>query len=155
MLKSLRVRLIVILAALGISAFYLFSEGPKLGLDLQGGTHLVLEIDDPRETLTPERRADAILRAERIIRTRIDEFGVEEPLIQTVGTERLIVELAAKVDEDRIIDVLKRQAFLEWKLVLPNREVDESLERLDQAIVAAVGEEGLRDKPSAERPPEG
>ena len=154
MLKSLRVRLIVILAALGISAFYLFSQGPKLGLDLQGGTHLVLEIDDPNGTLTPERRADAILRAERIIRTRIDEFGVEEPLIQTVGSERLIVELAGRVDDDRIIDVLKRQAFLEWKLVLPNREVDQSLERLDEAIVAAVGEEGLRDKPSAARSPD-
>ena len=154
MLKSFRVRLIVTLAALGISAFYLFSEGLKLGLDLQGGTHLVLEIDDPDGTLTPERRADAILRAERIIRKRVDEFGVEEPLIQTVGSERLIVELAGLADAEGVIDVLKKQAFLEWKLVLPNREVDQSLERLDQAIVAAIGAEGLREKPSAARPPD-
>lgn len=139
MLKSYRVRLIVILAALGISAFYLFSEGLKLGLDLQGGTHLVFEIDDPHGTLTPERRADAILRAERIIRKRVDQYGVEEPLIQTVGSERLIVELAGLADTEGVIDVLKKQAFLEWKLVLPNSEVDQSLERLDEAIVAAIG----------------
>ena len=151
MLKSFRVRLIVILAALGISAFFLFSEGLKLGLDLQGGTHLVLEIDDPGETLTPERRADAILRAERIIRRRVDQYGVEEPLIQTVGSERLIVELAGLADAEGVIDVLKKQAFLEWKLVLPTREVDQSLERLDQAIVAAIGAEGLRENPPASR----
>jgi len=145
MLKSLRVRLIVILAALGISAFYFFTEGPELGLDLQGGTHIVLEIDDPDGTLTPERRADAIERAERIIRTRIDEFGVEEPLIQRIGAERIIVELAGVEDVDRVIDIINRQAFLEWKLVLPKTEVDQSLERLDRAVVTAIGEQGLRE----------
>ena len=145
MLKSFRVRLIVILAALGISAFYFFSEGLKLGLDLQGGMHLVLEIDDPDETLTPERRADAIERAERIIRTRVDEFGVEEPLIQRIGSERLIVELAGLDDETRAKEIINQQAFLEWKLVLPNTDVDQALERLDRAVVAAIGAEGLRE----------
>ena len=145
MLKSFRVRLIVILAALGISAFYFFSDGLKLGLDLQGGMHLVLEIDDPDETLTPERRADAIERAERIIRTRVDEFGVEEPLIQRIGSERLIVELAGLDDETRAKEIINQQAFLEWKLVLPNTDVDQALERLDRAVVAAIGAEGLRE----------
>ncbi len=145
MLKSFRVRLIVILAALGISAFYFFTDGLKLGLDLQGGMHLVLEIDDPNETLTPEARAAAIERAERIIRTRIDEFGVEEPLIQTIGNERIIVELAGLDDETRAKEIINQQAFLEWKLVLPNTDVDQALERLDRAVVAAIGVEGLRE----------
>jgi len=145
MLKSFRVRLIVILAALGISAFYFFTDGLKLGLDLQGGMHLVLEIDDPDETLTPEARARAIERAERIIRTRIDEFGVEEPLIQIIGTDRIIVELAGLDDETRAKEIINQQAFLEWKLVLPNAEVGQSLERLDRAVVAAIGVEGLRE----------
>ena len=145
MLKSFRVRLIVILAALGISIFYYNTAGLKLGLDLQGGMHLVLEIDDPDGTLTPERRADAIERAERIIRTRIDEFGVEEPLIQKIGSDRLIVELAGLDDETRAKEIINQQAFLEWKLVLPNTEVDQSLERLDRAVVAAIGVEGLRE----------
>ena len=145
MLKSFRVRLIVILAALGIAAFYFFTDGLKLGLDLQGGMHLVLEIDDPDGTLTPERRADAIERAERIIRTRVDEFGVEEPLIQTIGNARIIVELAGLEDETRAKEIINQQAFLEWKLVLANSEVDQSLERLDRAVVAAIGVEGLRE----------
>ena len=145
MLKSFRGRIIVILAVLGLSAGYLWTRGLKLGLDLQGGIHLVLEIDDPDETLTPERRADAIDRAERIIRTRVDEFGVEEPLIQKSGTDRIIVELAGLDDESRAKEIINQQAYLEWKLVLETTEIDPALERLDRAVVAAIGEEGLRE----------
>lgn len=145
MLKSFRVRLIVILAVLGIAIGYYVTDGLKLGLDLQGGMHLVLEIDDPDGTLTPEARARAIERAERIIRTRVDEFGVEEPLIQRSGSDRIIVELAGLDDESRAKEIINQQAFLEWKLVLPNTEVDQSLERLDRAVVAAIGVEGLRE----------
>ena len=144
MLKSFRGRIIVILAAIGLSGGYLWTRGIKLGLDLQGGMHLVLEIDDPDGTLTAERRADGIERAELIIRNRVDEFGVEEPLIQRVGTDRLIVELAGLEDESRAKDIINRQAYLEWKLVLETTEVDQALERLDRAVVVAIGEEGLR-----------
>ena len=145
MLKSFRGRIVVILAAIGLSAGYLWTRGLKQGLDLQGGMHLVLEIDDPDGTLTDERRADAIDRAERIIRNRIDEFGVEEPLIQKVGSDRLIVELAGLDDEGRAKEIINQQAYLEWKLVLETNEVDQALERLDRAVVAAIGEEGLRE----------
>lgn len=145
MLKSFRGRIIVILAVLGLSAGYLWTRGLKLGLDLQGGIHLVLEIDDPDETLTPERRADAIERAERIIRTRVDEFGVEEPLIQRSGADRIIVELAGLDDESRAKEIINQQAYLEWKLVLETTEIDPALERLDRAVVVAIGEEGLRE----------
>ena len=144
MLKSFRGRIIVILAAIGLSGGYLWTRGIKLGLDLQGGIHMVLEIDDPDGTLTQERRIDAIERAERIIRTRIDEFGVEEPLIQRVGSDRLIVELAGVEDESRAKEIINQQAYLEWKLVLETTEIDQALERLDRAVVAAIGEEGLR-----------
>ena len=145
MFKSFRGRLIIILAAIGLSTFYLSTRGLKLGLDLQGGMHLVLEIDDPDGTLTDEARARAIDRAERIIRTRIDEFGVEEPLIQKIGSDRLIVELAGLDDEERAKEVINQQAYLEWKLVLETTEVDQSLERLDRAVVVAIGAEGLRE----------
>ncbi|MFB3070290.1 MAG: hypothetical protein ACE1ZF_06340, partial [Gemmatimonadales bacterium] len=60
--------------------------GLKLGLDLQGGMHLAVEIDQSGGPITnPE---DALDRAETVIRSRIDEFGVAEPLIQKVGSDR-------------------------------------------------------------------
>ena len=157
MLKSFRVRLVVILAALGLSIGYYVTRGLKLGLDLQGGMHLVLEIDDPDETLTPEARARAIERAERIIRTRVDEFGVEEPLIQRIGAERIIVELAGLDDESRAKEIINQQAYLEWKLVLPTTEVHQSLARLDRANrrrpwTGGSGGDG-KGPPSSRRPP--
>src|SRR5262245_11201825 len=101
MLSTLRGRIIITLAVLAVSIWQIYSKGLKQGLDLQGGMHLALEIEDPQGTLTSEAKADAIDRAERIIRTRVDELGVEEPLIQKSGAERLVVELAGVDDQDR------------------------------------------------------
>src|SRR5438093_13712868 len=63
----------------------------NLGLDLQGGIHLALEVDQSKGPVPDS--ADAIQRAERVVRTRIDEFGTTEPVVQIVGGNRLIVEL--------------------------------------------------------------
>ncbi|MEJ2539748.1 MAG: protein translocase subunit SecD [Gemmatimonadota bacterium] len=116
----------------------------KLGLDLQGGMHLVLEVDDSLGTMTPEARAQAIDQVERIVRSRVDEFGVEEPLIQKSGADRLIVELAGISDQERARQVVQQAAFLEFKLVRPLSEMDASLPRIDRAIVAALGADSLR-----------
>ena len=145
MLKSFRGRIIVILAVMGLSAYYLGTRGLKLGLDLQGGMHLVLEIDDADGSFTDELREDAIDRGLKILRKRIDAFGVEEPLIQKSGRHRIIVELAGLDDPARAKEIINRQAFLEWKLVLPTTEVEQALPRLDRAVVAALGEEAIRE----------
>ena len=144
MLKSFRGRIIVIVLAVGLSGYYLWDRDLKLGLDLQGGMHLVLEIDDPNGTFTGERRDSLTDQALKILRTRIDEFGVEEPIIQKRGSDRIIVELAGLDDDERAKEIINRQAFLEWKLVLPVTEVQDALPRLDRAIVMALGEDSLK-----------
>src|SRR5437868_6066357 len=68
----------------------------KLGLDLQGGMHLVLEVD--RSKLSEADAKDAIDRAEQILRSRIDQFGVSEPLIQKQGEDRIVVQLPGLLD---------------------------------------------------------
>jgi preprotein translocase subunit SecD len=144
MFKTVKGRIITILLIAGISGWQLYSKGLKLGLDLQGGMHLVLEVDDPNGTLTTEAKADMIDRVDRIIRTRIDELGVEEPLIQKVGRERLIVELAGISDEERAKEIVQRNAFLEFKLVMPSSEMESALSRMDRAIVGALGVDSIR-----------
>ncbi len=146
MFNSIRARIIIILLMVGVSIGYVYANGITLGLDLQGGMHLVLEVDDPDGTMTPDARADAIDRAERILRTRIDEFGVEEPLVQKAGTERLIVELPGigPDDESRAKDIIQQSAFLEFKLVLPVTELEPALARIDRQIVAALGPDSIR-----------
>jgi len=144
MFSSIRGRIFVILAVLGLCGWFLATNPIKLGLDLQGGMHLVLEVDDPEGVMSVEARSDAIDRAERIIRNRVDELGVEEPLIQKVGQDRLVVELAGITDEARAKEVIGQTAMLEWKLVRSTAEVEASLPRIDRAIVAALGGDSLR-----------
>ena len=146
MFNSIRGRIIVILVLVGVSMGYLWNNGLKLGLDLQGGMHLVLEVDDPEGTMAPEALADAIDRSERIMRTRIDEFGVEEPLIQRAGAYRLIVELPGigPDDESRAKNLIQQSAFLEFKLVLPVTEFESGLALIDRQIVGVLGVDSIR-----------
>jgi preprotein translocase subunit SecD len=150
MFSSIRVRIVLILAIVGFSGWYLYSNYQqtgsvvKLGLDLQGGMHLVLEVDDPDGAMSLEARSDAIDRSERIIRNRIDELGVEEPIVQKVGQDRLIVELAGIDDEERARELVGQTAMLEWKLVRSTSAVEAALGRIDRAIVATLGADSLR-----------
>ena len=156
MLGSVRGRLLIILAVILGAGFALYHtyddcmETPadvrgtcspvKLGLDLQGGMHLVLEVDDSEGTMTAEARRDATDRALQIIRTRVDQFGVSEPLIQSVGGERIIVELPGIRDEQRAKDLIQQTAFLEFRLVGEIQPVVDVLPRMDRAVVAALGD---------------
>ena len=153
MFKTIRGRIILIIILMAGALGYLFTNGIKYGLDLQGGMHLVLEVDDPDDTMTLEARADHIERSERIIRTRIDEFGVEEPLIQRVGQDRLIIELPGIQDPGRAKALIEANAFLEFKLVLPTARIQPALPRMDRAIVTALGEDALREMGSAAEAP--
>jgi len=115
----------------------------SLGLDLAGGMHLAVEIDDPDGTLDDEARADAIDRTLTTIRNRIDEFGVREPTVQKAGDDRIIVELAGIDDFERAKAIVERTAFLEFKLVRDDDDFRDALPRIDRAIVAVVPAEEL------------
>lgn len=150
MFKTLRGRLITIGIIVLMAGWQLYSHKSetgdwlKLGLDLQGGMHLVVEVEDPDGTMTTEVKSDMIDRVERIIRTRIDEFGVEEPLIQKQGQDRLIIELAGISDEEQAKGIVQRNAFLEFKQVLPTADFDNALRRIDRSIVATLGVDSIR-----------
>jgi preprotein translocase subunit SecD len=143
MFGSLKGRIVIIALVLAGSIGFFLNNGLKRGLDLQGGMHLALEVDDPTGTMTPAARADATDRALKIIRTRINQFGVEEPLIQKSGADRIIVELPGISDEQRAKDIIQQTAFLEFQVVQSSRELVDALPRIDRAIVQALGPEGL------------
>ena len=163
MFGTVRARLILIGALLLFCIWALLpKEGPtgetesalKLGLDLQGGMHLAVEIDDPDGTLAADVKADAIERTLTTIRNRIDEFGVREPTIQRVGEERIVVELAGIDDPDRAKSIVERTAFLEFKIVRSGEEFRRALPRIDRAIVRELGPENLQTAPILEPEPE-
>ena len=116
--------------------------GLKLGLDLQGGMHLAIEIDESAGPVT--NLEDAIDRVQTVIRSRVDEFGVAEPLIQKVGNKRLIIQLPGIRDPARAKQIIERSAFLEFRITDMQGQFEASLERIDRALERAgvvVGDE--------------
>jgi SecD/SecF fusion protein len=103
-----------------------------LGLDLQGGMHLVLEIDSVKTAkMTPAEKKDALARAMEILRSRIDQFGVAEPLVQQEGDDRIVIQLPGLTDRQRAIDLIGKTALLEFKLVRSPEESRALFDRLD------------------------
>jgi preprotein translocase subunit SecD len=120
----------------------------KLGLDLQGGMHLALELDQSKQvSADPKRDLDLALT---VLRKRIDEFGVTEPLIQKVGDERIVVELAGITEPARAKAIVQRSAFLEFRITDKTGALDKALPAMDRALRALgiKGETGA-GKPSA------
>ncbi len=123
MTKNLQWR---VLLALGVVVFALagmlpLNEKINLGLDLQGGMHLVLKVDTDK--VPEEAREDAPNRALEVIRNRIDQFGVREPLIQRQGKNSIVVQLPGITDRDRAIELIGKTALLEFKLVEDDEEL--------------------------------
>ncbi|WP_196591073.1 protein translocase subunit SecD [Pectinatus frisingensis] len=84
----------------------------RQGLDLQGGTHVVLEgVDTPQAKVND----DAMNRVVKIMENRVNAMGLTEPVIQREGQNRIIVELPGVKDPDKAIDVLGKTAMLEFK----------------------------------------
>lgn len=87
----------------------------RLGLDLQGGTHLVYRAD--LSTLSGDK-SEAMAGLRDVIERRVNLFGVAEPIVQTestAGEERLIVELAGVFDINQAIKLIGETPFLEFR----------------------------------------
>ena len=77
-------------------------EAIRLGLDLQGGIHVVLRVK--LEEIDEAARGDAVDRAMQIIRNRVDGLGVAEPTIVKQGNDRIIVDMPGYTDAERAED---------------------------------------------------
>ena len=118
----------------GTEAAKLREKAIPLGLDLQGGLHVVLEID--RSKLGDDQVQDAVDRAITILRNRIDQFGVAEPVIQRQGEDRIVVQLPGVADPQRAKDLIGKTALLEFKLVKVPEESQQAWDRFDNFLTA-------------------
>jgi len=132
--KSIFYRVILILILLGVSiwSFYPPEKKVRRGLDLKGGMHLVLRVE--LEKVPEKERENVVDVALTVIRNRVDEFGVAEPLIYRQGKDQIIVQLPGVVDTERALKIIGQTALLEFKLV----EDDPDL--LQQALNGKVPE---------------
>jgi preprotein translocase subunit SecD len=120
----------------------------KRGLDLQGGMHLTLEIDESKQAVAD--KSEALDRALKVVRQRIDEFGVSEPVVQKVGSDRIIVELPGIDDPERAQDVVQKSAFLEFQITDETSALDKVVPRFDEiARTAGIAVSGPAGKSAA------
>ncbi len=109
----------------------------KLGLDLQGGAHLVYQAD--LSEIEPGERERSMQGLRDIIERRIDIFGVAEPLVQ-VKDERLIVELAGVLDVAEAVRIIGETPFLQFKEQRTEEEREKILAKIEE-VREIIGKE--------------
>ena len=156
MKKNLPLRWIVTLFIVGLAGYFLFysvryytadkearqnlvesvpnfyNKIVNLGLDLQGGMRLVLEID--RSQLSEDEKKDVLDRTHTVISNRVNGLGVAEPVVQKQGNNRLIIELPGLQNAERAKKILGNTAMLEFKLVRDAADLQKALEIIDNAL---------------------
>lgn len=168
MFSTIRNRLILIGLMIAASIFYLLPRDQtvrernaqgvmhdtterrvpiKYGLDLQGGMHLAVTLDTSKVKSTDF--AGDIDRALIVLRKRIDEFGVAEPLIQKVGTDQIVVELPGLTDPERAKGIVEANAKLEFRFTDKTGALDAALPLMD-AELRRLGIKPTGAAPSAE-----
>ena len=125
--RLLAMTLMLLLVIFSIATIWPPQQKIALGLDIQGGTSFLIRLVPGDKPITKGMLDQAV----EVIRKRVDVFGVSEPIISPVGSDRILVQIpgldTAKIQEAR--DQLSRVAKLEFRLVYPDngerlREID-------------------------------
>ncbi len=122
----------------------------KLGLDLQGGMYLLLEVD--KSKLGPAEAKNAVDQAMQIIRNRIDQFGVAEPSIQKQGDNRILIQLPGLLDQERAKELIGQTALLDFKLVKTDEEQRAIIDRIDTYFESKAAADSGAVRDSLSRP---
>ncbi len=104
------------------------SKAINLGLDLAGGTHIIVEVK--KDKLDKDAQRDVMDRSLEILRNRVDQYGLSEPMITRSGENRIVADLAGMGAEDarRLIGAT---ALLEFKLVPEPTEFKPVMDKID------------------------
>ncbi|HEY5038160.1 MAG TPA: hypothetical protein VIJ93_03705, partial [bacterium] len=126
---------LAVMALLGASIYVIYpspqdrkenkSTSLKMGLDIQGGLQMNLEVDrDKMQGKTEQEISDAADRALEILRNRVDDLGISEPVLEREGPTGMVIQLPGLTDIKRARDIILSTAQLEFRLVSPLRESD-------------------------------
>jgi preprotein translocase subunit SecD len=123
--RPLQAVLLLAVVSLCLWAILPIQQKIHLGLDLQGGVRVLLELQPTEsiKTITPDIQS----QVEQVVQNRVNGLGVAEPVITKVGNNRLLVELPAAKDPDEVERQLKEAAVLDFKIIPP--QVDARIQR--------------------------
>lgn len=179
-MSKLRIKIILILCVIGVSLFFIYptikwymlsaeerrtkermrdsilKKTLKLGLDLRGGSHLLLELDVDKLDKDIDVK-DALDRAIEIIRNRVDQFGVAEPNIVRQGDLWIAVQLPGITDPARAKELIGKTALLEFHIVGNEeafRKINDKRIELEKTFKTLWDDEDTLDPQIAELIPE-
>ena len=112
----------------------------NLGLDLKGGTQLLMELDVSKLDAKADV-SDAVSRAIEIIRNRVDQFGVAEPLIVKQGDRWIVVQLPGITNSAQAKDLIGKTALLEFRMVDSSEAAQKALSKIAELGNPFVGEQ--------------
>lgn len=117
MLKKDKWRLGIVLAIIAVAAFVVFPIKGRvhLGLDLSGGVHIVLQA---KPTKNNPVTADSVDRLIAVLRNRVDQYGVTEPLIQRQGVDRVAIDLPGVENPEAALELIGKTATLSFRRVI-------------------------------------
>ena len=119
------------LAVIGAAIFMVVDRPARLGLDLEGGTQIVLEAQPTEDQAIND---DTINRTLEVLRRRVDQLGVSEPTLQRSGDERVIIELPGVSDPEQALEVIGRTAQLTFHPVKQNQNPAAGNENPDEIV---------------------
>ncbi len=114
----------------------------RLGLDLQGGVHMVLQVENPRGGEITSNVQDQVLEK---IRLRVDKYGIAEPQIVKSGVNQIVVDLPGYTDIDAAKNLIGSTAQLQFKLLRTPEEAQNLMAEIDSVITL----QQTAEKPSA------
>jgi len=115
--RPLQAVLLLTLVGLCIWAIVPIQTKIHLGLDLQGGARVLLELGTTKDV--PQITAEVQNQVELVVERRVNTLGVSEPVISKVGSNRLLVEVPAVKNADELERLLKEAAVLDFKICPP------------------------------------
>lgn len=117
----------------------------QLGLDLNGGVAFTLEVDDKAAKADNlQDQKEKITKAIEIIHTRINAFGVAEPIIRQIGTNRIEIQLPGlnTKDNPEVLDAVKKPARLDFRVVHPSLSPSAGVETPPGYEILTLDDEG-------------
>lgn len=112
-MEKQRIIIGLILVLVAAAIFTIFKLPPQLGLDLRGGAQLTIQVTPTKEIQKIEKSDLEAVRV--VVEKRINELGTKEPLIQTVGEDKILVQLPGVTDPKEAEEILGGTAKLEFK----------------------------------------
>ena len=114
-MQKQRAYIILILTLVAAAIAILMTIPPQLGLDLRGGAQLTIQVNPTKERPDVQPTTEDVAAVQRVLENRINEFGVSETTVQTIGEDKILIQLPGESEPEEAERRLKGTAKLEFK----------------------------------------